>query len=1611
MPALGTQVGDLLVVKDGAGKELFNGKVTAEMLKDGLNVEVPVAEGQGSVKVTAQVTDIAGNPSEIAEDIAKVDNVAAPAPTVALQGAGSDDVYNKAEIGDDNSVTAKVTLSAGTQVGDLLVVKDGAGKELFNGKVTAEMLKDGLNVEVPVAEGQGSVKVTAQVTDIAGNPSSEAQDIAKVDNVAAPAPTVALQGAGSDDVYNKAEIGDDNSVTAKVTLSAGTQVGDLLVVKDGAGKELFNGKVTAEMLKDGLNVEVPVAEGQGSVKVTAQVTDIAGNPSSEAQDIAKVDNVAAPAPTVALQGAGSDDVYNKAEIGDDNSVTAKVTLSAGTQVGDLLVVKDGAGKELFNGKVTAEMLKDGLNVEVPVAEGQGSVKVTAQVTDIAGNPSSEAQDIAKVDNVAAPAPTVALQGAGSDDVYNKAEIGDDNSVTAKVTLSAGTQVGDLLVVKDGAGKELFNGKVTAEMLKDGLNVEVPVAEGQGSVKVTAQVTDIAGNPSSEAQDIAKVDNVAAPAPTVALQGAGSDDVYNKAEIGDDNSVTAKVTLSAGTQVGDLLVVKDGAGKELFNGKVTAEMLKDGLNVEVPVAEGQGSVKVTAQVTDIAGNPSSEAQDIAKVDNVAAPAPTVALQGAGSDDVYNKAEIGDDNSVTAKVTLSAGTQVGDLLVVKDGAGKELFNGKVTAEMLKDGLNVEVPVAEGQGSVKVTAQVTDIAGNPSSEAQDIAKVDNVAAPAPTVALQGAGSDDVYNKAEIGDDNSVTAKVTLSAGTQVGDLLVVKDGAGKELFNGKVTAEMLKDGLNVEVPVAEGQGSVKVTAQVTDIAGNPSEIAEDIAKVDNVAAPAPTVALQGAGSDDVYNKAEIGDDNSVTAKVTLSAGTQVGDLLVVKDGAGKELFNGKVTAEMLKDGLNVEVPVAEGQGSVKVTAQVTDIAGNPSSEAQDIAKVDNVAAPAPTVALQGAGSDDVYNKAEIGDDNSVTAKVTLSAGTQVGDLLVVKDGAGKELFNGKVTAEMLKDGLNVEVPVAEGQGSVKVTAQVTDIAGNPSEIAEDTAKVDNVAAPAPTVALQGAGSDDVYNKAEIGDDNSVTAKVTLSAGTQVGDLLVVKDGAGKELFNGKVTAEMLKDGLNVEVPVAEGQGSVKVTAQVTDIAGNPSSEAQDIAKVDNVAAPAPTVALQGAGSDDVYNKAEIGDDNSVTAKVTLSAGTQVGDLLVVKDGAGKELFNGKVTAEMLKDGLNVEVPVAEGQGSVKVTAQVTDIAGNPSSEAQDIAKVDNVAAPAPTVALQGAGSDDVYNKAEIGDDNSVTAKVTLSAGTQVGDLLVVKDGAGKELFNGKVTAEMLKDGLNVEVPVAEGQGSVKVTAQVTDIAGNPSSEAQDIAKVDNVAAPAPTVALQGAGSDDVYNKAEIGDDNSVTAKVTLSAGTQVGDLLVVKDGAGKELFNGKVTAEMLKDGLNVEVPVAEGQGSVKVTAQVTDIAGNPSSEAQDIAKVDNVAAPAPTVALQGAGSDDVYNKAEIGDDNSVTAKVTLSAGTQVGDLLVVKDGAGKELFNGKVTAEMLKDGLNVEVPVAEGQGSVKVTAQVTDIAGNPSSEAQDIAKVDNVAAPAPTVALQGAGSDDVYNKGRDW
>ncbi|WP_131182154.1 hypothetical protein, partial [Phytopseudomonas daroniae] len=173
----------------------------------------------------------------------------------------------------------------------------------------------------------------------------------------------------------------------------------------------------------------------------------------------------------------------------------------------------------------------------------------------------------------------------------------------------------------------------------------------------------------------------------------------------------------------------------------------------------------------------------------------------------------------------------------------------------------------------------------------------------------------------------------------------------------------------------------------------------------APGLTIELQGAGSDGVYNEAEIGPDGTVTAVVSLDDKVREGDRLVIKDGDGNVLLDRPVTAVDLRDGVPVEVPVVPGQSEVRVEAIITTPQGF-SGSSRDDKPVDNDV-PGVTVELQGAGPDGVYNEVEIGPDGSVPALVTLDDKVKVGDTLLVTDKDGNTLLERPVTQGDLDNG----------------------------------------------------------------------------------------------------------------------------------------------------------------------------------------------------------------------------------------------------------------------------------------------------------------------------------------------------------------------------------------------------------------------------------------------------------------------------------------------------------------------------------------------------------------------------------------------------------------------------
>lgn len=200
-----------------------------------------------------------------------VDNIA-PTVEVQLQGAGSDGVYNKAEIGEDGTVSALVKPLEGTEVGDILKVTDKNGTVLLERPLTQEDLDNGVTVQVPVAEGDTDVVVNATITDPAGN-TGTASDPKPVDNVAPQfvnqlPPQVSFD-SNTVEVDIDKSFKDENNGTLTYTVE-GLPSG--LIYDSNIGKVV--GTIHSSASKGGPN-------NDGKYPITVTVTDIAGNKTVE----------------------------------------------------------------------------------------------------------------------------------------------------------------------------------------------------------------------------------------------------------------------------------------------------------------------------------------------------------------------------------------------------------------------------------------------------------------------------------------------------------------------------------------------------------------------------------------------------------------------------------------------------------------------------------------------------------------------------------------------------------------------------------------------------------------------------------------------------------------------------------------------------------------------------------------------------------------------------------------------------------------------------------------------------------------------------------------------------------------------------------------------------------------------------------------------------------------------------------------------------------------------------------------------------------------------------------------------------------------------------------
>ena len=1442
-------------------------------------------DGDASVQVS--VTNVNGNSASAGREY----SVDATTPSVTINTIATDDILNASEAQSDLAISGTSTAEAGQTVTVSLNGKDYTTTVSANGSWT-------LNVPAADLAGltDGSVTVTASVSDKAGNPASVDHTL----TVDVTVPAVTIHTVAGDDVINVVEHNQAQIISGSAT---GAAAGDKVTVTIG-GQTYTTVLDAAGNWSVGVPASVISGLSDGSVTVTASVTDAAGNTGSGTHNV----TVDTGLPSVSFNAISDDNVLNAVEKGQDLSVSGT---SANLTEGTVVTVT-------LNGKnYTATTAADGTwSLTVPAADlaglGQASYTLNATATNGVGNSVSSSANLL-VDTAL---PTVTINTVAGDNVINAAEVAAGQTLSGTV---ANAEAGNTVTVTIGGHSYTAT---VQNNLSWSVNVpsDVLTALGNGSLSVTATVTNGHGNTGTGEREIAIDANL----PGLRVNTVAGDDVVNTIEHAQNLIVSGS---SDGLAPGTAMTVT-------VNGKdYAATVLADGTwSAAIPSADvsawPEGTVKISVTGDSAAGNPITISHDV----TVDLATVAISINALATDDVINAAEKGADLVLSGATT---NVEAGQTVTIS-------LNGRIYTTTVDDSGNwtYTVPSADlaglKDGDASVQVSVTNVNGNSASAGREY----SVDATAPSVTINTIATDDILNATEAQSDLAISGTSTAEAGQTLTVSLNGKDYTTTVSANGSWT-------LNVPAADLAGltDGSVTVTASVSDKAGNPASVDHTL----TVDVTVPAVTIHTVAGDDVINVAEHNQAQIISGSAT---GAAAGDTVTVTIG-GQSYTTVLDAAGNWSVGVPANVISGLSDGSVTVTASVTDAAGNTGSGTHNV----TVDTGLPSVSFNAISDDNVLNAVEKGQDLSVSGT---SANLAEGTVVTVT-------LNGKnYTATTAADGTwSLTVPAADlsglGEASYTLSATATNGVGNSisttANLLVDTAL--------PTVTINTVAGDNVINAAEVAAGQTITGKV---ANADIGNTVTVNIGGNT--YTATVQSDLT---WSVNVPesvlTALGNGDLTVSATVTNDHGNTGTGERDI----TIDASLPGLRVDTVAGDDVINSIEHGQNLIVTGS---SDGLAAGTTLTVT-------VNGKTyAASVLADGTwSAAIPAADvgalAAGTVTVTVAGQSAAGNPVSISHDV----TVDLAAVAISIDAIATDDVINAAEKGAD------LVLSGSTSnVEENQTVTITFGGKSYTAKVDAD---GNWTATVPSSDlaglKDGDASVQVSVTNVNGNSASAGREY----SVDATAPTVTIDTVAGDNVINGSEAAAGVAISGTTT----AEVGQTVTVNLGGNS------YTAQVQQGGVwSINVPAADlstlADNGYTVQVSVSDAAGNPGSAGKAI----TLDTTPPTVSFNVVAGDDVINSVEHGQAQVVSGTAT---GASVGDKLVITIGS-----NQYTTTVDASGKWSVGVPASDisalTDGTVTLSATITDSAGNSSTQTHDV--VVNTASVALTVnTLSG---DDVIN-----
>ncbi|ELC6281035.1 Ig-like domain-containing protein [Enterobacter hormaechei] len=1470
-----------------------NGKTyAATVLADGTwTAAVPAADvgalSEGTVTVTVEGQSAAGNPVSISHDV-KVDLATV---AISIDAIATDDVINAAEKGAD-----LVLSGATTNVEENQTVTITFGGKTYSATVDAS---GHWTATVPSADlgslKDGDASVQVSVTNVNGNSASAGREY----SVDATAPTVSIEIVSDNNIINAAEAQQDLVVNGVSNAEAGQTVTVTLNGVDYTTTVQANGS---------WSVTVPSADigaiTDGSYTITAAVADKAGNPALADRDVL-VDTTV---PQLTINTVSDDDVINSAEHAQALIVTGSVT---GAAAGDVVTVT------INNKDYTATLDASGRwSVGVPAADVSaltaGDHTITAALTDKAGNSNSTTHEV----EVNLTAPVLTIDTVSGDDVINSSEKTQDLTITGTASgLAAGAVVTVMLNGKAYSATVDTNGQWTTT---------VPASEvgqlGEALYTVSASATDSVGNSTSTSHTV----NVESVLPGVIINTVAGDDVINAAELATGQTISGTVV---NAEAGNTVTVSVGGHN--YTATVQSDLT---WSVSVPesvlTALGNGDLTVTASVTNGVGNSGSGERDI----TIDANLPGLRVDTVAGDDVINSIEHGQNLIITGS---SDGLTAGTALTVT-------VNGKTyAATVLADGTwSAAIPSADvsalAAGTVTVNVEGQSSAGNPVTINHDVTvDLANVA-----ISIDAIASDDVINAAERGAD------LVLSGTTaNVEENQTVTITFGGKSYTATVDAE---GKWTATVPSADlaglKDGDASVQVSVTNVNGNSASAGREY----SVDATAPSVTINTIATDDILNASEAQSDLAISGTSTAEAGQTVTVSLNGKDYTTTVSANGSWT-------LNVPAADLAGltDGSVTVTASVSDKAGNPASV--DHALTGDVTVPA--VTIHTVAGDDVINVAEHNQAQIISGSAT---GAAAGDKVTVTIG-GQTYTTVLDAAGNWSVGVPANVISGLSDGTVTVSVSVTDAAGNTGSGTHNV----TVDTGLPSVSFNAISDDNVLNAVEKGQDLSVSGtSANLAEGTQVTVTL-----------NGKnYTATTAADGTwSLTVPAADlaglGQASYTLNATATNGVGNSVSNSANLL-VDTAL---PTVTINTVAGDNVINAAEVAAGQTLSGTV---ANAEAGNTVTV--AIGGHSYTATVQNN-LSWSVNVpsDVLTALGNGSLSVTATVTNGHGNTGTGEREIAIDANL----PGLRVDTVAGDDVVNTIEHAQNLIVSGTSDgLAPGTALTVTVNGKDYAPTVLADGTWRAAIPSTDVS-----AWPEGTVKISVTGDSAAGNPIIISHDV----TVDLATVAISINALATDDVINAAEKGADLVLSGVTT---NVEAGQTVTIS-------LNGRIYTTTVDDSGNwtYTVPSADlaglKDGDASVQVSVTNVNGNSASAGREY----SVDATAPSVTINTIATDDILNASEAQSDLAISGTSTAEAGQTVTVSLNGKDYTTTVSANGSWT---------LNVPAADlaglSDGSVTVTASVSDKAGNPASADHNL----TVDVTVPAVTIHTVAGDDVIN-----